>query len=357
MSTNSRRVVVVLACSLVVVAGCGLAPRNVDVPANQTVSGALVQGTFPAPVDTARVMRGTSEITRTAVAADGTFQLNIPAGLGYSIEFVRTGGAAGLVFPRLNGTIAIAFEVKKAAAPFDLGKVRYIGDPHGRLFTVRHGLHKDTSAGEQNAGADGDDVQCEDGLDPATGAVCVEDGDAQDEGVCDDGEEGEGEKDEGEGEKEKGDDADKDNVECENGVDPNTGAACADDDSGEDEKAEAGGEGKEHDADDVECENGVDPKTGAACEDGGEGDENGEEGSAASQELPSEAAVADNNLPAMIGDNCQAGEDDGEEDGRGDDEGEGKKAGSGEPDTDDIECEDGIDVKTGAACPDEKDEA
>lgn len=137
----------------------------------QTVSGRVEQAGFPAHVDGIRVVQGTSEIVSAALASDDTFALTIPAGTTYRIEFLSL-GEPSLVFPRASGSIDTTFTILSGTQPFDLGKVRFIGDAASNTF------HMGTPGEE-------DDVECEDGIDE-NGAVCVDDDD--DEGAgCEDG--------------------------------------------------------------------------------------------------------------------------------------------------------------------------
>ena len=129
-----------------------------------------------------------------------------------------------------------------------------------------------------------DEVECEDGIDTATGALCVDD--EEPTGMCG----GEGDDEEG------GDDAEGDaGVDCQDGI--ATGAECdggpsANQNDGEEEESEEGDENDdptdaavadhnlpaavgceqndEDDGDDVDCEDGIVPATGAEC-DGGPG--------------------------------------------------------------------------------------
>ena len=244
---------------------------------DQVVAGQLAVNSFPAPVTSVRVVQNGRTVVEQSVSADGRFSVSVPPGAGYRIEFAAAAGAPALVFPRRAGAVDSTFRVQRGGAPFDLGMVHYIGDPAGQTYSYGPGVDS----------GDTDDVECEDGIDPATGDVCVDDDD--DEGAsC------------------EADDGDDDDVECEDGVDANTGLPC---DDGDDDAADT-------DADDVECEDGVDANTGLPCDDDDDG------------ELPDEAAIADHNLPSSVG--C------GEEDDDDDD--------------DNVECEDGVDANTGLPC-------
>jgi len=208
-------------------------------PGPHVVSGTLALSTFPVPPEFAHASQDQFSVW-TRIAPDGTFSLTIPPGKGYRIDFVAASGRPVLVFPRHAGTIEATFDVRGGGTPFDLGNVRYVGDPQGSAYAF---LTMSPGA------ADPDNVECEDGIDLATGAVCVDDDDEEGAGVCDE---------------EDGDNVDE---QCEDGIDSTTGGPCAGD-SGEIDT-------------DVE-------------------------------EVPTDAAVADHNLPPAIGcaDEEEGGEDD-----------------------------------------------
>ncbi len=275
-------VVSLLAVSLIVVAACGAPGTGV-----QVFSGVAALQTFPDPPTAVRAVSSGKLISETPIAADGSFSLSLQPGLKYRIEF--TGGAVSpvLVMPRSSGRVDTLISVRGSTAPFNLGTVRYIGDPSTAAFhyTTR-------SAGDS---ADGDAVQneCENGVDPNTGAVCVDDNDEQGAGEC------------GAEEDAAGSDADTDQVECQDGIDPATGLECdggpaANSQDSEGEKAQEDAESEstseaavadhnppatvgcpDQDNDNHECENGIDPATGLEC-DGGPAansqDNNGSEG-------------------------------------------------------------------------------
>ena len=245
-------------------------------PAPQILTGKVAVAGFPATVNAVRVTQAGTALVEAPLAADGSFAVTIPAGKAYRMEFVHAAGQAGLVAPRQSGVIGATFDVRGGRAPFDLGMVRYIGDPRAQSYTYRSTPAADAT--------DGDNVQCEDGIDPTTGAVCVDDN-SQDGEVCQA--------------------ADGDNVECEDGIDPNTGAPCdggpaanATDNSGTESDGVA-------DSDNVECEDGIDPTTGAACPNDD------------AEDVPDEAAVADHNLPDALG--CGGQEEGGAEGGGAED--------------------------------------
>jgi hypothetical protein len=209
----------------------------------QVVSGKAALSTFPQGVDTVRAVRSGQVIATAPVASDGSFAIQIPAGTGYRIELAAGASRAGLVFPRKAGTVDKTFNVRSSGAPFDLGAVRYVGDPTSHTYAF----------GASSAAAA---VGCENGVDPATGAVCVDD--AEGGGSCTA--------------------TDADSVQCENGIDPVTGAPC---DGGPDANPNDGSNSETTDGNET---SGTEDTAGA----------------------PADAAVADKNLPSAVG--CNEGD-------------------------------------------------
>lgn len=219
MSMRPMRLLSLIAFPLLSLAACG------GSPAPQVVVGRVATTSFPYPVDTVRAVRGGRTVAEAPVAGDGAFSIAIPAGDGYRLELAAAGGRAGLVFPRQLGTIERTFNVRGHQAPFALGAVRYLGDPASHTYKT-------------TTGADG---ECQDGTDPATGAVCVDDHE--------------------------------------------DGGSCADDSGGN-------------------CENGIDPATGLACDGGpaaNQDDGTEADGETPTDDGPTDGAVADHNLPSAIG--------------------------------------------------------
>jgi hypothetical protein len=248
MLRNPLRLALPVLAALELVAGTACQSE----PGPHVVSGTLALSTFPVPPELAYASQ--DQLTEasqrrfsiwTRIDADGTFSLTIPPGKSYRIQFATAAGRPVLVFPRRAGAIEATFDVRGGGTPFDLGNVRYVGDPLSSAYAFL------TMPGDP---ADSDNVECEDGIDLATGAVCVDDDDEEGAGVCDEEDE---------------DDVDE---QCEDGIDPATGGPCAGD-SGED----------------GECVDGIDLATGAPCID------------TDFEEVPTDAAVADHNLPPAIG--------------------------------------------------------
>ena len=264
-----------------------------------TVTGQIDTSSFGSPINTVQLLGGGNIIAEAPIGADGRFELAIPPGSGYQIVFASGNTATTLIFPRQSGTIDTRFEVLGGGS-FDLGTVRYIGDPRVQSYQFSAMSEKDADQ------EDDDEIECEDGVDPNTGAVCVDDDDDEVAGMCgveedgyNDGDENDdsGDDDGDEDDDEESDDEDDDDVNCEDGIDSTTGLEC---DGGPD--ANADDDGDEDDDDDNDGD-----------------DDDGEE---SDDEVPSDAAVADHNLPSSLG--C--------------------------PDSEDVDCENGIDTATGLEC-------
>jgi hypothetical protein len=113
-----------------------------------------------------------------AVRGDGSFTLSLTKGRQYQIEFLNSAGQPVLVMPRKVGSLDSRFDVRGGGAPFDMGKVRYIGDA-GHINVVFRAQTQSTPAAPDN-------VECEDGKDPQTGAICADEPDGQNNQQCGD---------------------------------------------------------------------------------------------------------------------------------------------------------------------------
>jgi hypothetical protein len=170
----------------------------------QPISGRVALQTFDGTVTAVRVMRPGAAPLVGRVNLDGTFEVKVPRGRHYHLEFTGPSGEPYLVFPRAAAPLGWTFDVRGRGAPFDVGTVRYLGDPLGKTYTFV------TRQNQALSSADGtvEDDECEEGKNVKTGATCVDDDD-DDKGKdeCDD---------------DDGPDAD----DCVNGTVPKTGAPC-----------------------------------------------------------------------------------------------------------------------------------
>jgi hypothetical protein len=146
---------------------------------------------------------------------NGEFRVAVLGGESYRFTVVRADGSrVPLLFPRAGGRTNERLAVSGGTS-FDFGYLRYVAPFESATVQVST---RSSKSGE--LATDGE-YECEDGIDPATGAACVEEND--------DAESCEGD-DEGDGEHEDGDERDDDDIECENGLDARTGLACVDED-------------------------------------------------------------------------------------------------------------------------------
>ncbi|MCA9617898.1 MAG: hypothetical protein KC731_02685 [Myxococcales bacterium] len=206
------------------VMGCSSTPSS----PTQTVRGQAAVSSFPSTIEEVRVDHGGVTVASSAVDAQGHFELAIPIGSGYRLSFVTSNDVA-LVFPRSGGSMDSQFDVEAAGTAFDLGMVRYLGDPKTTQYAF--------SGTSEAPGS-----ECEDGIDPTTGFVCVDD----------DQVEGCGE----------GNDTEDNGADGEVGDDSSTVtlAAVADHNL---PSTMGCAEGEDHD-----CEDGIDPATGLECDGG-----------------------------------------------------------------------------------------
>lgn len=106
-------------------AACGTDP-------DQTVTGTVAQGSFLETVTQVRAV-GSENTIVTAVDADGSFELTLPAGDRYRIELVSATRSPDLVFPRASGEVATSFAIESSVGSLDLGGVHYVKDGDGTL--------------------------------------------------------------------------------------------------------------------------------------------------------------------------------------------------------------------------------
>jgi hypothetical protein len=150
----------------------------------QPISGRILLASFPGALTGVRASRPGAPAIEAAIGSDGAFLLPLGAGRRYRIDFPMAGGSASLVYPRKAGSTDFRFHVRGGGARFDLGMVRYMGTPD-QLTVVFKQAQTATPATDP-----GPDVDCENGRDEKTGAVCADDN-HQDEGdSCDEGESG-----------------------------------------------------------------------------------------------------------------------------------------------------------------------
>jgi hypothetical protein len=195
--------------------GCGLSTRT---PTEEFKGrlGSDWDGQAPTSI------RASSGKSYEAAIANGEFRLEVLGRESYRFTVVRgDGSSVPLLFPRAGGATNEWLAVS-GGTTFDFGYLRYIAP--FQATTVEVSTRSSTSGG---LGTEGEH-ECEDGIDPNTGASCVEENDEAES--C--------EGDDEEGEHEDEDERDEDDIECENGVDARTGLACEDEDDDHVESSE-----------------------------------------------------------------------------------------------------------------------
>ncbi len=256
--------ILVIAVGCLVVMGCSKEDSESTGTSVSNLTGTLAISTFPSEPQMVQATNELGDKLAASPDARGAFMLALTKGHRYRLSVILADSSEPVVFPRTSGALDQSFRVSSGAALVALGSVRHLDSAPQGGFVV-----KSLSPPASGAAADTDHVECEDGIDANTGAACVDDDGAL---SCEQGDEAEGDN--------------QSDGECENGVDATTGLACVDE---PDDQA------------DGECENGVDAVTGEACVDAEEAD-----GAAP-------MAVAEHNVPDDVG-GCDDSEQEGETD-------------------------------------------
>ncbi|NOY90563.1 MAG: hypothetical protein GXP55_05080 [Deltaproteobacteria bacterium] len=269
-----------LALLALALAACGQTPSGAQ--GALTITGRAAPAELGQQFTNVQALRAGTVVAQVPVERDGSFSLRVPAGRGYTLQLTYGAGTSTLVFPRQTGSLERRFDVLGHGS-FDLGTVRHIGNPalHSFQFSGAQAALTSTDTAAATTG-DTDDVECEDGVNSITGAVCIDDDAADEVGACEREDDGSAE------------DDGVDGVDCEDGIDSATGAECdggpaANATDGADGDAEgtdsedgtptdatvadhnlpsAAGCGTDPDEDNVDCEDGIDPATGAECDGG-----------------------------------------------------------------------------------------
>jgi hypothetical protein len=227
---------------LLPLAAFGCSSAESGQPTSSTVRGALVQSSFAAAPTGVEAIDDVGTTIRGTLAADGSFAIIVPKDHTYRLTVLHGSSSEPIVFPRISGALDTTFRTSGGGAVVTLGAVRHFNSaPAGGFMPASA---RPLSAAPPLGSAAAAAGECENGVVPDTGAVCIDD-DAAASCEASDGA-GESQDDSSDGE-------------CTKGVDEKTGAACTDPVEGEDKAAETESDG--------ECEDGVDAKTGAACVD------------------------------------------------------------------------------------------
>ena len=193
-----RQSFVTLLCVLAV-AGCSQSTAS---KTTSTLNGTAALSTFPSSPVSAVATDEAGRAVAAPVGADGHFALTLTKGHNYVVSFAGAGGDIPVVWPRTSGKLHRSFHLSTGGARLDVGSVRYFASAPESGFHVSAGPSPTTSTG-------GPDEECVDGVLAGTTTPCVDD---DGKVTCDDGEE-----------VDEGNDG-----ECENGIDARTGAACTD---------------------------------------------------------------------------------------------------------------------------------
>lgn len=183
-----------------------------------SVSGSLVAASFLTPPTSVRATDETGRILETALDATAAFRISLAAGHSYRLDVLSGADATPVVFPRSLGRLDTTFRVSGLGAVIALGAVRRMEMPPATTFAL-------LSLTNRADGVDGADGECVDGYLAGSTTPCVDDdGDVTCAESEDDGEEGGDEADaEESGAEESGAEAD-----CVDGVDAATGGICID---------------------------------------------------------------------------------------------------------------------------------
>jgi len=167
-------------------AGCSPSP-----PTSSTLLGRVAQETFGAPAAALVATAQDGARQRVALASDGSFELVLDKGKRYRLAVETPDGAVPVVFGGQHGLYLTSLDVPSGGATADLGALRYWANQPVRAQSIDLGATH----------------QCVDGLFEGSGEPCIGEQASQ---VCADEDEGE---------------QDGDQHECEDGLDPQ-GHAC-----------------------------------------------------------------------------------------------------------------------------------
>jgi hypothetical protein len=169
---------VVLLLSSTVAAGCSGGGGT------QPIAGQLALASFPVSVTAVRASQPGGASVQAPVGIDGRFLLALGAGKRYRIEFLSATGAPVLALPRKTGGMDYRFDVRGHGPLFDVGMVRYVGAPASATVVFKQFQTAAGSGSSPAATTDTDNLDCENGRDKATGAVCADDNSEDPGGAC-----------------------------------------------------------------------------------------------------------------------------------------------------------------------------
>ena len=124
MEQNRWKQAALTLCAAAALAACNQAGENPPAEESaQIVSGRVARHNFASEVVGVRAVSGDTAAAWSAVALDGSFSLELPAGAEYRMEVVTAAGSHGFVGSAGGSTHALSFAVCSAGAPFDVGHV------------------------------------------------------------------------------------------------------------------------------------------------------------------------------------------------------------------------------------------
>jgi len=167
--TVVSRVLLGLALVALPLAGCTSQAED-----QQTLAGKIAQASFQAPVIGVRVLQDGAVVSSAPIAADGSFEIEVPPGTNYQVEVVTRDGAHALSDANTNKPKRINFKVCVAGNRYDMGELRRWG--------VRN-------SGGPGGGDGGDPTDPNDPGEPTDPPTTCEDP-ANPDGTCDPGDPG-----------------------------------------------------------------------------------------------------------------------------------------------------------------------
>ncbi len=175
-----RSVFGILALPLLAI-GCG---GKLGAPTS-TVTGTVATESFPSTATEIVATSGRGVVVHASFDARGAFSVPVAKGDTYAFAVVVAGRRVPLVMPRRSGKLSQAFKVSSDGVVIALGRVHYL--PAGPKAPIRVGSGSrcdgecvqddgaSTCSDGSQAGGDGENgTECENGVDVATHAACVD---------------------------------------------------------------------------------------------------------------------------------------------------------------------------------------
>jgi hypothetical protein len=159
-----------LGLALLATTACTASSKPATVEAT-TLRGTAALSSYPATPRTIEATDEAGRATRTAIAADGSFDLRLRRSHTYRIAVLTDAGPFPLVFPRTSGKVTTTFALKSDGARLALGQVHYVHVPSAapsqarlvRASAVRTASLGGAAGSEANDADDNQEVSCGDG--------------------------------------------------------------------------------------------------------------------------------------------------------------------------------------------------